>query len=88
MAKAPRRKPGRVRWFVEYDKTEKVWNGKRERVTYVVRTTKAAAVRQTADFCEIKLREAGELSELLIRNKDGTFRTPRTYGDDPKRSKG
>lgn len=86
--KPPRRKPGRVRWIVQYSKTSKYWLGQREGLTYVIKSTKAACVAQTADFCEIEWREKQQRSELLIRNKDGTFRTPRTYGDDPRKSKG
>lgn len=87
---------GRVIWIVEYNKAKQCWEGKRRSpgkrnafVPYVARVAKSACVKRAAEMCEIELREHGTLSELRIRNKsDGKFRNPRTYGADPKRSRG
>jgi hypothetical protein len=85
----PRKKKcPRVIWVVEYNRDEKCWRIKRGKVVYGGRVKKVDAVARAAEMCNIELRDRGELSELRIRNKDGTWRTPRTYGDDPRDSKG
>lgn len=50
--------------------------------------TKALAVGAAAMRCRARWKGCGELWELMIHNKDGSFQDPRTYGRDPRRTKG
>ena len=34
------------------------------------------------------LEEAGQNAQVIIKKADGTFQSERTYGDDPRRTKG
>lgn len=50
-------------------------------------TRKDRAVKAAAAECRRAL-ERGELSELRIKGKSGRIQDARTYGADPRRSKG
>lgn len=52
------------------------------------RDTKAEAVREAVELCRSELRRNGIRSELRIKGKDGKIQDCRTYGEDPRRTKG
>lgn len=82
-------KPKRVIWTVEWSEKKGCYNVKRAGTIYAARVKQADAIKRAAEMCEIELRDKGTLSELRIRTKStGRWRTPRTYGQDPRRSKG
>jgi hypothetical protein len=57
--------------------------------TYVVDfPTQAGAVSYSASVARYRLNETGRVSELQIKGKDGQIKDCRTYGRDPKGTKG
>ena len=49
---------------------------------------KKSAVKHAVQAARMKLRTIGELSELRIKRLNGTIMDPRTYGKDPRNTKG
>lgn len=49
---------------------------------------KARAVEQAASRCRAEWEASGQLSELTIKRRDGTIQDKRTYGRDPRSTKG
>jgi hypothetical protein len=79
----------RYKWFVDHNAKTGMWSIKKGRVLYAARKTKREAVARAAELCSWHLENKQELSELLIRNKaSGQWHAPRTYGSDPRKSKG
>lgn len=48
----------------------------------------ATAAAAAAAIARKRWREDGQLAELQIRRRDGTIRDSRTYGKDPRRTRG
>lgn len=49
----------------------------------LVAPTKEKAIKKT-----IEIAKKNSNSQIIIRKSDGTIQTERTYGNDPKKSKG
>lgn len=82
-------KAKRVRCEVRYSRSEKSWlfinsNGE---VIYDL-FTKKSAIKRAALVCRKSHVEFGELIELTIKRKNGTIQDKRTYGRDPRKTKG
>ena len=83
-------KPKRIRWEVRWDRKIGEWGiwcypiGNLDRYHRLKRN----AVKSAAKSCRECLAEFGELSELTIKRKDGTIQDKRTYGKDPRRTRG
>lgn len=82
MAKPPREKfhslpdPDGLGWKVERDGETISRHRKQE-------TSEAAAIKAGR-----KAEDDGGLGQAILHKKDGTIREERTYGDDPKKTKG
>ena len=51
--------------------------------------TRLDAIRRAAAYCRFCRDDFGDLLELRVRRLDGTWsKETRTYGDDPRKSKG
>jgi len=72
----------RARLTVAYDKREGGWSVKSSGGTTAHRT-KTAAVGEAARIG----RENGN-AQVIIKKRDGKIESERTYGKDPRRSKG
>lgn len=77
----------RIRWTISPDKRSGVWyatsGGKRLRYA-----TQAAAIGATAKHCRQRWKEYKEPHELIIKGRNGRIRDNRTYGNDPRGTKG
>lgn len=82
----------RVRWEVRWLTAPDNWNVYRDGEYLVRYSTKALAVRVAAEMCRNALAQDGTLSELYIKTKAGRIGKGssgrRTYGKDPRGSKG
>lgn len=59
-------------------------NGKR----IACEDTQADAVKAGVSMARARWRDQGQTAELQIRRRDGTIRDSRTYGKDPRRTRG
>lgn len=50
--------------------------------------TQKAAIDNGVMLCRNRLKLLGKLAELQIKGKDGQIKDTRTYGDDPRETKG
>jgi hypothetical protein len=75
----------RARWTVLW--VRNAWFVRRGPNTVALWTKKADAVQQAARLAR-EHRTAGGLAQVVIRGKDGRIQTERTYGADPRRTKG
>lgn len=66
-----------LRWKITYDGAPMSFH-----------RTKAEAVRKAAYVARYYWQEEGVLSSLLIKRMDGTIQDERTYGKDPRETKG
>jgi hypothetical protein len=78
----------RVRWEVRYDKRVFCWRVFRQKESVAAWSLKANAIHATSQVCRERLRAFGELSELTIKKKNGQIQDKRTYGKDPRGTKG
>ena len=78
----------RIRWEVRWLTAPDGWAIYRGRVWQGRSRLKRGAVAMAARFCRFCLTNSGELSELTIKRKDGTIQDKRTYGADPRSTKG
>lgn len=79
----------RVNWWVRWRKKDARWAYYRGRTLQdfgFEHQERAAA--HAATNARIEWETKGQPGELLILSKKGTIRERRTYGDDPRRSKG
>ena len=77
----------RIRWTISPHKRSGVWyatsGGKRLRYL-----TQAEAISATAKHCRQRWKEYKEPHELIIKGRNGRIRDNRTYGNDPRGTKG
>ena len=77
----------RIRWEVRFSRKDGYWSIWRERALFDTFRFKAYAVKRAAEHCRTYYY-GGELSELTIKRRDGTIQDKRTYGADPRRTRG
>lgn len=75
----------RVRWTVLWVRTQ--WVVRRGQSAVASWSTKAAAVQHGCRLAR-EHYAAGGLAQVVVRGKDGRIQQERTYGADPRRSKG
>ena len=75
----------RVRWVISYNKRAQTWFATVKGVGAKCYATQREAISETAAACR-KLLPA--LSEMIIKGLDGRIRDNRTYGADPRGTKG
>lgn len=75
----------RTRYVVAYNKRLKAWAATVKGVYRAEYRTQAEAVQATAALCRARLPA---LSEIIIKARNGQIRDNRTYGADPRKSKG
>ena len=83
----------RIVYRVHYDRAGKFW-----RTTWVsldgyvnemtVRDCKSVAVAYAVEEARARWRVHGELTQVVVKNKNGRIGREMTYGKDPRRSKG
>lgn len=82
----------RIRWSVKWDAKKGRWQVRQGTELKFDLRAKSLAIQGAAAECNIRHRASGECSELFIYNKNGRIGTGssgrRTYGKDPKGSKG
>jgi hypothetical protein len=78
----------RVRYEVRYSRRTKLWCFYRGRVRIDFDTNKRDAVRSAACYCANRWWLIRERNELVIKRCDNTIQDKRTYGRDPRKSKG
>lgn len=78
----------RIRWEVRYSRKNNFWIVYRAREIVDYGFWKASAIKYATESCRSCFALRLELSELTIKRKDGTIQDKRTYGRDPRRSKG
>lgn len=83
----------RVVYRVQYDRVTGLWHtnwvsldGWQNEMR--ARATKAEAVYYAAEEARARWRVNGELTQVVVKNKNGRIGREMTYGKDPKRSKG
>jgi hypothetical protein len=76
----------RVRW-ISGDK-EFRWHMTLDLTFFAHFVTKRRAVEFAADYCRSMRESEGSPAQLVVHNKNGRIAFERTYGDDPRRSKG
>lgn len=81
-------KTKRVQWRLRYIKADRGWECRKDGAFKGFSKLKKSAVANAVWHCRLHLSERGELAELTIHRKDGTIQDKRTYGADPRRSKG
>jgi hypothetical protein len=52
------------------------------------RPVKRDAIQRAAEYCRDMLESEGTPSQLVVHSKNGRICFERTYGNDPRRSKG
>jgi len=75
--------PKRLRLTVSHRKQDGVWSVKGGSTNDQTFSTKAEAVRSAA-----KEGRANGHAQVIIKGKDGKIQSERTYGADPRRTKG
>lgn len=74
-------------WSVRWNKGSELWDILCERWHVASEATKKLAVSDAADRCRSR-QAVGELVQLKVYNKNGRIAFERTYGRDPRRTKG
>lgn len=76
-------------WSVRWDKSSRWWHvvDHLRNVIYSYRV-KAVAVSTAASECRGVWEGGGNLAQLRVFNKNGRIAFERTYGKDPRRTKG
>lgn len=80
----------RVNWWVRYNWKRRAWSiyeGRYLRGNMLYRR-KAEAVKVAAFNCRERLKWHYQRSELMVLDRRGIIVERRTYGKDPRRSKG
>lgn len=75
----------RTRYTIAYNKRLGRWAATVKGVSRVEYLTQREAVQATAALCRARLPA---LSEIIIKARDGRIRDNRTYGADPRSTKG
>ncbi len=76
----------RVKWTIAYDKKVRAWRAGPQVGWY--RRNKRALINVISEHLRDRWKLYGELSELIIKKKDGRIQDRRTYGKDPRKTKG
>lgn len=78
----------RQRYVVAFERASGQWVTTTERREVGRHDTQAAAVTDAAALCSTRWQYLRRTSELVIKARNGRIRDTRTYGRDPRRTKG
>lgn len=78
----------RIRWTISLDKRNGVWYAATKGGARLQYTSQAAAIKATAKHCRLRWKVYKEPHELIIKGRNGRIRDNRTYGNDPRGTKG
>lgn len=78
----------RIRWTISPHKRSAGWCASVKGGARLYYTTQAAAIKATAKHCRQRWKEYKEPHELIIKGRNGRIRDNRTYGNDPRGTKG
>lgn len=80
-------KPTRLRITISYNARIKRWAATVKGQSRQEYLTQRGAIAGAVDLC-VARRKEGLLSELIIKRPDGRIRDNRTYGADPRKTRG
>lgn len=68
--------------------SEGAWELTRDRERLALYSTQKDGIDAAVRICRYRLSEIGKLAELTIKRPNGKIRDKRTYGRDPRETKG